>query len=95
MRTACSTPRRETPITSEPAPAPETARPRRSLWRLFKAHFWPHKAWFIGGTALALLTALWGIGYVAVLDFVGNSLQRQMTGEGGGAPSGLIYFAVA
>jgi subfamily B ATP-binding cassette protein MsbA len=94
MRTACSTPRRETPITSEPAPAPETARPRRSLWRLFKAHFWPHKAWFIGGTALALLTALWGIGYVAVLDFVGNSLQRQMTGEGGGAPSGWIWTGI-
>lgn len=90
MPTACSTPRRETPITSEPAPA----RDRRSLWRLFKAHFWPHKAWFIGGTVLALLTALWGIGYVAVLDFVGNSLQRQMTGEGGGAPSGWIWTGI-
>jgi len=69
-------------------------RDRRSLWRLFKAHFWPHKAWFIGGTVLALLTALWGIGYVMVLDFVGNSLQRQMTGEGGGAPSGWIWTGI-
>ncbi len=90
MRTVCSTPRRETPITSEPAqPAPQ-----RSLWRLFKAHFWPQKAWFIGGTALALLTALWGIGYVAVLDYVGNSLQSQMTGEGGGAPAGWIWTGI-
>jgi ATP-binding cassette, subfamily B, bacterial MsbA len=90
MPTGCSTPRRETPITSEPAPA----RDQRSLWRLFKAHFWPHKAWFIGGTVLALLTALWGIGYVMVLDFVGTSLQQQMTGEGGGAPSGWIWTGI-
>jgi len=89
-RTVCSTLRRETPITSEPAqPAPQ-----RSLWRLLKAHFWPQKAWFIGGTALALLTALWGIGYVAVLDYVGNSLQLQMTGEGGGAPAGWIWTGI-
>ena len=90
MRTVCSTPRREIPITSEPAqPAPQ-----RSLWRLFRAHFWPQKAWFIGGTALALLTALWGIGYVAVLDYVGNSLQLQMTGEDGGAPAGWIWTGI-
>jgi subfamily B ATP-binding cassette protein MsbA len=89
-RTVCSTPRREIPITSEPAqPAPQ-----RSLWRLFRAHFWPQKAWFIGGTALALLTALWGIGYVAVLDYVGNSLQLQMTGEDGGAPAGWIWTGI-
>lgn len=90
MRIACSTPRQETPITSEAAPAA----PQRSLWRLFQAHFWPHRAWFFGGTALALLTALWGIGYVAALDFVGNSLQAQMTGEGGGAPTGWIWTGI-
>ena len=90
MRTVCSTPRRETPITSEPAPPA----PQRSLWRLFKAHFWPHKAWFIGGTALALLTALWGIGYVAVLDYVGNSLQTQITGEGAEPPAGWIWIGI-
>ena len=67
----------------------------RSLWRLFKAHFWPHRAWFIGGTALALLTALWGIGYVAVLDFVGNSLQSQITGEAGGVSRGWIWTGIA
>jgi ATP-binding cassette, subfamily B, bacterial MsbA len=89
-RTACSTPRRETPITSEPAPSA----PQRSLWRLFKAHFWPHRAWFFGGTALALLTALWGIGYVAVLDYVGNSLQNQMTGEGGSGSTAWIWTGI-
>jgi len=90
MRTGCSTPRRETPITSEPAlPAPQ-----RSLWRLFKAHFWPHRVWFIGGTALALLTAFWGIGYVAVLDYVGNALQSQMTGVGDGPPAGWIWLGI-
>lgn len=62
--------------------------------RLFKAHFWPHKAWFIGGTVLALLTALWGIGYVAVLDFVGNSLQSQMTGDGAPATAGWIWIGI-
>ncbi|WP_291068918.1 ABC transporter ATP-binding protein [Hyphomonas sp.] len=58
-------------------------------------HFWPHRAWFIGGTALALLTALWGIGYVAALDYVGNSLQAQMTGDAGGAPTGWIWSGIA
>ncbi len=43
---------------------------------------------------MALLTALWGIGYVAVLDYVGNSLQLQMTGEGGGAPAGWIWTGI-
>ena len=94
MPTGCSTPRREIPITSEPAPAPGTAGPQRSLWRLFRAHFWPQKAWFIGGTLLALLTALWGIGYVAVLDFVGTSLQFQITGEGGGPREGWIWTGI-
>ena len=94
MPTGCSTPRREIPITSEPAPAPGTAGPQRSLWRLFRAHFWPQKAWFIGGTLLALLTALWGIGYVAVLDFVGTSLQFQITGEGGGPREGWIWTCI-
>ncbi|MGA1344330.1 MAG: ABC transporter transmembrane domain-containing protein, partial [Hyphomonas sp.] len=90
-RTGCSILRRETPITSEPASSP----PQRSLWRLFKAHFWPHKAWFIGGTVLALLTALWGIGYVAVLDFVGTSLQQQITGEGQGPDGSWIWTGIA
>jgi len=58
-------------------------------------HFWPHRAWFFGGTALALLTALWGIGYVAVLDYVGNSLQAQMTGDASGAPTGWIWSGIA
>jgi ATP-binding cassette, subfamily B, bacterial MsbA len=92
--TVFSIPRRETPITSEPAPRP----PQRSLWRLFKAHFWPQKAWFIGGTLLALLTALWGIGYVAVLDFVGNSLQGQITStsdaRASAAPAGWIWIGI-
>ncbi|MFN7179559.1 ABC transporter ATP-binding protein [Hyphomonas sp.] len=70
------------------------AGPQRSLWRLFRAHFWPHKAWFIGGTLLALLTALWGIGYVVVLDFVGNSLQQQITGAGGAAGPGWIWTGI-
>lgn len=43
---------------------------------------------------LALLTALWGIGYVAVLDYVGNSLQFQMTGEGGGPHDGWIWIGI-
>ena len=43
---------------------------------------------------MALLTALWGIGYVAVLDYVGNSLQLQMTGEDGGAPAGWIWTGI-
>ncbi len=43
---------------------------------------------------MALLTALWGIGYVAVLDYVGNSLQLQMTGEDGGAPVGWIWTGI-
>jgi subfamily B ATP-binding cassette protein MsbA len=63
--------------------------------RLFRTHFWPHKAWFIGGTLLALLTAGWGIGYVAVLDYVGDSLQSQITGAGGGAPAGWIWTGIA
>jgi len=58
-------------------------------------HFWPHKAWFIGGTALALLTALWGIGYVAVLDFVGTSLQRQIAGEREDADGSWIWTGIA
>jgi ATP-binding cassette, subfamily B, bacterial MsbA len=90
MRTACSTRRPETPITSEPAPAA----PRRSLWRLARTHFWPHKAWFIGGTLLALLTALWGIGYVAVLDYVGNALQRQITGAETAAGTDWIWTGI-
>ncbi|HRJ02254.1 MAG TPA: ABC transporter ATP-binding protein [Hyphomonas sp.] len=90
MRTACWTPRRETPITSEPDPAA----PQRSLWRLFRSHFWPHKAWFIGGTLLALMTALWGIGYVVVLDFIGNALQQQISGAGSTAGTGWIWTGI-
>lgn len=90
MPTACLIPRRGIPITSDPAPEA----PRRSLWRLLRTHFWPHKAWFIGGTLLALMTAFWGIGYVAALDFVGNSLQRQITGEAGSAPSSWIWTGI-
>ncbi len=90
MRTACSTRQPVTIITSETAPAAR----QRSLFRLFRAHFWPQRAWFIGGTVLALLTALWAIGYVAVLDFVGTSLQFQMTGEGGGPREGWIWTGI-
>lgn len=36
------------------------------------------KGWFIAGTLFALLTALAGIGYVAVLNFVGDGLQAQL-----------------
>ncbi|MGH1421505.1 MAG: ABC transporter ATP-binding protein [Hyphomonas sp.] len=54
---------------------------KRSLTRLFKTHFWPQKGWFIAGTGFALLTALAGVGYIAVLDFVGDGLQRLFESE--------------
>lgn len=85
MRTSCWIPKRGHTIASDaglPArigqPAPKR---RRSLYRLFKAHFLPHWPWFAGGTLFALLTALCAIGYVAVLDFVGNGLQGSIEGR--------------
>lgn len=94
MRTSCSTPRQGTTITSDAAPAPKS---RRSLVRLFRAHFWPQRAWFIGGTLMAILSALFSIGYVAVLDFVGNGLQTDIEKqvEGVEAPVGWIWWGIA
>lgn len=94
MRTSCSTPRQGTTITSDAAPAPKS---RRSLVRLFRAHFWPQRGWFIGGTLMAILSALFSIGYVAVLDFVGNGLQTDIEKqvEGVEAPVGWIWWGIA
>lgn len=94
MRTSCWIPPRGTTITSDAAPAPKS---RRSLVRLFRAHFWPQRAWFIGGTLMAILSALFSIGYVAVLDFVGNGLQTDIEKqvEGVEAPVGWIWWGIA
>ena len=70
---ACSIRRRETIITSEAAPSPHG----RAV-ALFRRISGRTGCWFIGGTVFALLTALAGIGYVAVLDFVGQALQAQI-----------------
>lgn len=93
MRTACSTPRQGTIITSDAAPGPEK---RRSLARLFRAHFWPQRGWFIGGTLMAILTAVCSIGYIAVLDYVGNGLQDGIAEQAaGGAPDfGWIWLGI-
>jgi subfamily B ATP-binding cassette protein MsbA len=56
--------------------------PRRSLFRLFEAHFLPHWRWFAAGMLFALLTAFSGVGYAAILTYVGNALQCQMQGPG-------------
>ncbi|MEO1554084.1 MAG: ABC transporter ATP-binding protein [Pseudomonadota bacterium] len=53
--------------------------------RLLRAHFWPHKNWFIAGTLFAVITALSAVGYGFVLAFVGNTLQCQMQGGAGDA----------
>lgn len=94
MRTSCWIPPRGTTITSETAPVPKG---RRSLVRLFRAHFWPQRAWFIGGTLMAIVSALFSIGYVAVLDFVGNGLQTDIEKqvEGVEAPVGWIWWGIA
>ncbi|MFN7057098.1 ABC transporter transmembrane domain-containing protein, partial [Hyphomonas sp.] len=93
MRTACSTPRQGTIITSDAAPGPEK---RRSLARLFRAHFWPQRGWFIGGTLMAILTAICSIGYIAVLDYVGNGLQDGIAEQaaGGAADFGWIWLGI-
>lgn len=62
---------------------------KRSLTRLFKTHFWPQKGWFIAGTVFALLTALAGVGYVAVLNFVGDGLQQQIETKDALKPSAI------
>ena len=84
-----------TTITSEPPPAARV-KPPRSLLRLFKAHFWPQKAWFIGGTLMAILTAVFSIGYVAVLDYIGNGLQRDIEQQAAGvaAPIDWIWVGI-
>ncbi|MFN4102099.1 MAG: ABC transporter transmembrane domain-containing protein, partial [Pararhodobacter sp.] len=93
MPTACSTPRQGTIITSDAPPGPEK---RRSLARLFRAHFWPQRGWFIGGTLMAILTAICSIGYIAVLDYVGNGLQDGIAEQaaGGVADFGWIWFGI-
>ena len=85
-----------TTITSESPPAPP-AKAQRTLLRLFKAHFWPQKTWFIGGTLMAILSAMFSIGYVAVLDYVGNGLQRDIEQKAAGtaAPIDWIWAGIA
>ena len=58
---------------------------RRSLARLLGTHFWPQRTWFIAGTVFAVLTALSGVGYGAVLAYVGNTLQCQIQDGTGSA----------
>jgi ATP-binding cassette, subfamily B, bacterial MsbA len=92
-RIACSIPKQGIIITSEAAPRPKTG----SLTRLFQVHFWPFRGWFYGGTAFALLTALCGVGYAAVLDFVGRGLQAAITGAAAPAASaspGWIWLCI-
>lgn len=60
-------------ITSKPT---ETATRSNSLFRLFKTYFRPHLSWFIGGTAFAVLTALFANSYAVILGFVGQGIQR-------------------
>ncbi len=78
MHTRCWTLKPAITTTSKPL---QNAPKKRSLTRLFKTHFWPQKGWFIAGTGFALLTALAGVGYIAVLDFVGDGLQRLFESE--------------
>ncbi|AXE66289.1 ABC transporter permease [Hyphomonas sp. CACIAM 19H1] len=78
-------------ITSDTPPAPKAAR-QRSLTRLFKAHFWPQKAWFIGGTLMAVISAVCSIGYVAVLDYVGNGLQAGIERQAAGQAAPLAWI---
>ena len=83
---------------------------RRSLARLLGRHFWPHRNWFIAGTVFAVLTALSGVGYGAVLAYVGNTLQCQIQDGAGAAcetvqavtrstgfdsPNGWIWFGIS
>lgn len=94
-----------TTITSKPKPDAN----RRSLARLLGRHFWPHRNWFIAGTVFAVLTALSGVGYGAVLAYVGNTLQCQIQDGSGAAcqtvqsvtqstgfdsPNGWIWFGI-
>lgn len=78
-------------ITSDTPPAPKAAR-QRSLTRLFKAHFWPQRGWFIAGTLLAVLSAVCSIGYVAVLDYVGNGLQAGIERQAAGQAAPLAWI---
>ncbi len=78
MHTRCWTLKPAITTTSKPL---SSTPKKRSLTRLFKTHFWPQKGWFIAGTGFALLTALAGVGYIAVLDFVGDGLQRLFESE--------------
>ncbi|MEO1188584.1 MAG: ABC transporter ATP-binding protein [Pseudomonadota bacterium] len=64
---------------------PDKPSNRRSLAKLLRAHFWPHKTWFIAGTLFAVITAMSAVGYGFVLAFVGNTLQCQMQGGAGDA----------
>lgn len=84
-----------TTITSEPPPAPRK-KAQRSLLRLFKAHFWPQKSWFLGGVLMAILTAGFSIGYVAVLDYIGNGLQKdiEQSAAGVAAPIDWIWAGI-
>jgi len=80
-------------ITSDTSPAPP-AKAQRTLLRLFKAHFWPQKAWFIGGTLMAVISAVCSIGYVAVLDYVGNGLQAGIERQAAGQAAPLAWIWV-
>ena len=92
MRTGCSIRRRAITITSDPAPA----RPRRALTRLFRAHFWPQRGWFLAGTLMAIFTAVCGIGYIFVLDYIGNGLQADISlrAEGERPDTGWIWAGI-
>ncbi|MEM6947701.1 MAG: ABC transporter ATP-binding protein [Pseudomonadota bacterium] len=70
---------------STPSDAQVLRRARGALSGLLRRHFWPHRNWFIAGTLFALVTAACGVGYGAMLAYVGNALQCQIEGGAGGA----------
>lgn len=85
-----------TTITSKTS---ETPKKTGSLFRLFKLYFRPHLGWFIGGTAFAILTALFANAYAAILAFVGNGIQSAIESPDSGtdwvwwAAGGIVALA--
>lgn len=85
-----------TTITSKTS---ETPKKSGSLFRLFKTYFRPHLGWFIGGTAFAVLTALFANAYAAILAFVGNGIQGAIESPDGStdwvwwAAGGIVALA--
>jgi len=92
MPTSCSTRRQAISTKSEPAQAPRT---KGALTRLLRLHFWPHRNWFIAGTAFALLTAACGVGYGGMLAYVGNALQCQIEGAGSDTCASVASYAAS